>query len=115
RPPDPPRELVAVLGQAGGPMTEQLRSVAVSPDGRWIAAGTRGGSVWLFDVPALQPRREWRGHEAAVSALDFAPDGRSLASGAAAGVVRRWALGGAELPGGPAQAHPGPVHSLAHA
>src|SRR6516164_5672207 len=44
RPPDPPHELVAVLGQVGSSVTEQIYSVAVSADGRWIVTGTRGGA-----------------------------------------------------------------------
>jgi WD40 repeat protein len=115
RPTDPPRELVAVLGKAGGPPAEQLCSVAVSADGRWIAAGTRRGAVRLFDVPALRPLREWREYDVAVTALDFAPDGLSLITGGADGVIRRWSLDGAELPGGPIPTHPGPVHAIAHA
>jgi WD40 repeat protein len=115
RPTDPPRELVAVLGKAGGPSAEQLCSVAVSADARWIAAGTRRGAVRLFDVPALRPLREWRGYDVAVTALDFAPDGLSLVTGGADGVVRRWSLDGAELAGGPILTHPGPVHAIAHA
>src|SRR5262245_25579189 len=56
RPQDPPRELVAVLGQVGGPVIEELCSVAVSADGRWIVVGTRGGVVRLHEVPSLSAR-----------------------------------------------------------
>jgi WD40 repeat protein len=113
RPPDPPRELVAVVAKAGGRMSEQSCSVAVSPDGQWIAVGTLGGAVRLLAVPSLQPSWECRGHAGPVTALDFAPDGETIASGGFDG-VRRWSAAGAEVPAGAAQAADGPVHAIAH-
>jgi WD40 repeat protein len=114
RPPDPPRELVAVVGQAGGPMGEHPCSITVSRDGQWIAVGTWGGAVRLLAVPSLQPAWECRGHAGPVTALDFAPDGESLASGGADGICR-WSAAGAELESGSARVYGRPVHAIAHA
>src|SRR5262245_16627436 len=112
RPSDPPRELVAVLGQVGGPVIEELCSVAVSADGRWIVAGTRGGTIRLLEVPALSVRWERRGHARHVTALDFAPDGQSLISGAADGTMRRWTIDGTPLPGASEGSNPGPARCI---
>lgn len=60
-----------------------VRSVAYSPDGTLIAAGTRDGTVQLWEVNRgrlLVPLRlpsSWR----EVDALAFSPDGRIVASG----------------------------------
>src|SRR5438874_13150415 len=59
RPPDPPRELVGVIGPAGDAPTGYVHSAALSPDGAWLAVGTRGGSVRVLGVPGLECRREF--------------------------------------------------------
>jgi len=115
RPPDPPHELVAVLGQVGSSVTEQIYSVAVSANGRWIVTGTRGGAVRLHEVPALSVRWERRGHTRTVTALDFAPDGRSLISAASDGTMRRWTIEGDPLPGAAEDGDSGPVACMVHA
>jgi hypothetical protein len=116
RPRDPPRELVGVVGRPGTAQTEQVSSAALSPDGAWVAVGTRGGAVRLLEVPGLRPCSEFAAHDGRVSALAFAPDGRTLASGSADGRVRRWARDGAPLPeADPGRADAGPVLALAFA
>ncbi len=115
RPDDPPRELVGVLRGASGPPTGQVCSAAVSPDGRWVAAGTRGGTVRLFAVPGLECRWERAAHGEKVTALAFAPDGQSLWSGGFDGSLLRWSLDGTRQPWpGADSAHAGPVFAIAH-
>jgi hypothetical protein len=114
RPPDPPGELVAVLGQVGGLVTEELYSVAVSSDGRWIVTGTRGGAIRLHDVPTLSLQWQRHGHTRPVRGLDFAPDGQSLVSVATDGTMRRWAIDGHPLPGDPDVGDSGPVGCVVH-
>jgi WD40 repeat protein len=115
RPPDPPSELVAVLGQVGGPVTEELCSVAVSADGRWIVIGTRGGEVRLHEVPSLSVRWARAGHTRRVTALDFAPDGRSLISAAADGRMRRWTIDGEPMSDASDNRSPWPETCIVHA
>jgi WD40 repeat protein/transcriptional regulator with XRE-family HTH domain len=65
-----------------------LQSLAVSPDGRLVAAGTADGPVALWrDAAALPPVT---GPTDKAYAVAFSPDGRMLAAGSADRTVRRW-------------------------
>jgi WD40 repeat protein len=97
RPPDPPRELVAVLGLPSAPPAEYFCSVAVSSDGRYLASGTRSGEVWLWEVPSLRKLWQCSAHVGTVTAVAFSPDGETIASGGRDGSVRRWSLSGESL------------------
>jgi WD40 repeat protein len=58
-----------------------VRALACSPDGRWLAAGTRNGELHLWDTAASVPQRTFRrAHKAEVKGLAFHPSGRWLVS-----------------------------------
>ena len=65
--------------------------VAVSPDGRTVAAATLAGTVQLMDVRTKEIHT-LRGHQGMVQTVDFSPDGAWLASTAGRGEMRLWNL-----------------------
>jgi WD40 repeat protein len=77
------------------PRPAVIRSIALSPDGRWLAAATAEGRaghacVWnrqSQQVAALLP------HSAEVNAVDFSPVQSVMATADANGVVRIWQPG----------------------
>jgi len=72
-----------------------LTALAVSPDGRRVAASFPG-CVQVWDVPSRTLQTSIQGHERALPALAFSPDGRLLAGQTAEGEVWLWQLGQAE-------------------
>jgi WD40 repeat protein len=73
-------------------------SLAVSPDGRLVAAGTVNREIKLWSLADGTPLRSLAGHAGAVGAVAFSPDGRVLASGSADKTIKLWdAASGREL------------------
>ena len=73
----------------GNPLGEGLvPALAVSPDGRRLAAGLRGGGVRLRDARTLRLQGELPGIEGdVVLAVEFSPDGRTMAVTGSGGSV----------------------------
>ena len=75
-----------------------IRSVAISPDGKMLAAGqeTYTGddlnayNVQLWDVATQALVATLEGHYSKVFAVDFSPDGTLLVSGSNDGTIRLW-------------------------
>jgi len=89
-----PKELVGVIPPAGGLIKRrQTTAVAVSPDGRWLAAGQEDGLVRVWDVSQFaQGRFGSYAHGGRVLRIAFAPDGRSYATASWDGKVKIWDL-----------------------
>ena len=58
-------------------------SVAIAPDGKLLALSGPGGSVHLWDVVTGKELAAFKGHTTAVTAVAFAPNGKTLASASA--------------------------------
>jgi WD40 repeat protein len=79
---------------------ELVKSVAFSPDGRLLAAGSqvlaigsRENTARLWEVATGKEIVAFRGHEAAVNSVAFSPDGKRLATGSMDNTARLWPVG----------------------
>ena len=71
---------------------DALYSVAISPDGRWLASGGNGNVVVLRNGFTLTQGPMLRGHKERIRALAFSPDAKLLASGSDDATVKVWNL-----------------------
>jgi WD40 repeat protein len=68
----------------------RVAALALSPDGRFLAAGAAGGTIRLWDATTGQERFGYRGHAGVVGSLTFHPDGARLLSSSNDGTSRLW-------------------------
>ncbi len=73
---------------AAGP--RPVISMAISPDGAWVAAAGIGGSVAVIDRKTRGLARTLVGPGLPVWSVAFLPDSRTLLTGGADNIIRRW-------------------------
>jgi eukaryotic-like serine/threonine-protein kinase len=70
---------------------DSLVCVALSPDGRKVAAGCRDGTVHLWTLdPRGTPPLALNGHTGTVTGVAFTPDGSAIVSGGLDGTICQW-------------------------
>ncbi len=84
----------AVVAKVGGNLG-RAESVALSPDGKAVAIGTRTGAVHLLDAATGRPVRaaltmSGVGPKTTVGRVAFAPDGTAVVARERSGAVRVW-------------------------
>ena len=85
--------LLSAAGVAAGQVADGPRpviSLAISPDGALVAAASIGGSVAVIDRKSRALARTLVGPGLPVWSVAFLPDSRSLLTGGADSMVRRW-------------------------
>jgi tRNA A-37 threonylcarbamoyl transferase component Bud32 len=71
--------LTSLLGIDEKDQGTPYSALAFAPDGKVLAAVTKGGAVQLWDVPISRRRAELAGHPGVSFGLAFTPDGKTLA------------------------------------
>lgn len=75
-----------------------VRSVVLSPDGRFLVSGGEDGKVNIWDEQTYALLRTFNGHEKTISCVAFSPIGHHIASGSHDATIRVWdALTGNEI------------------
>jgi WD40 repeat protein/transcriptional regulator with XRE-family HTH domain len=69
---------------------DAILSVAVSPDGRYVAAGSNSGQVRVWREEGRVAHLTIRGHSDRLSAIAFSPEGDMLGTASWDGTVRMW-------------------------
>ena len=69
-----------------------VRTIALSPGGKVIAAGSEDGTVRLWDMETGKVIAKWTGHTKGVRSVCWSADGERVASGSYDGTVRVWSV-----------------------
>lgn len=77
-----------------GPIDAGITSVALSPDGKLVAAGSLDTMVRVWNVSTGQQVERLKGHKDSVYSVAFSPDGKCLVSGSLDRTLRIWDLTG---------------------
>ncbi len=69
---------------------DAIISVAVSSDGRYIAAGSNSGQVRVWREEGRVAHVAFQGHTDRVTSIAFSPDGQAIATAGWDGIVKLW-------------------------
>lgn len=86
-----------------------VTSVAISPDGKYVAAGSLDTVVRIWEVASAQLVERLRGHRDSVYSVAFTPDGKGLVSGSLDKTLKYWDVSGLGAGGGSAAGSSGSV------
>ncbi|KAF9051756.1 WD40-repeat-containing domain protein [Panaeolus papilionaceus] len=81
---------IADSGPAGAPHDAGVTSVAISPDGNWVAAGSLDCIIRVWNVRTGKMVERLKGHEDSVYSVAFTPNGKGLVSGSLDRSLKYW-------------------------
>lgn len=81
------------LGNSLSGHSQMVLSVAIDPDDRTIASGSKDNTIKLWNRSTGEEIRTLTGHSNAVNSLAFSSDGQTLVSGSEDGTLKIWNLG----------------------
>ncbi|MBO5963509.1 MAG: PD40 domain-containing protein, partial [Bacteroidales bacterium] len=71
---------------------KKVYSVNWSPDGRYLASGSKDKNVIIWDAKSGEELQTLKGHYKRVNSVRWSPDGRYLASGSKDGIIKIWGV-----------------------
>jgi general transcriptional corepressor TUP1 len=77
----------------GDSLNAGVTSVAISPNGQFVAAGSLDTVVRIWDVATAQLVERFNGHKDSVYSVAFTPDGKGLVSGSLDKTWKYWDVG----------------------
>jgi len=83
---------VATIVHATRDHEEPIASVAFTPDSRWLIGGGTSGEIQIWDVVTGERNGRFHAHLATIRCLTISPDGKTLATGSGAGLIKLWRL-----------------------
>jgi eukaryotic-like serine/threonine-protein kinase len=69
-----------------------INALAFTPDGQWLVTGGASAEIHLCEMSSRRRITTLRGHVPRVTGLAVSPDGRTLASADANGLIKLWSL-----------------------
>jgi WD40 repeat protein len=94
------------------PNLGDLRSLAISPNGKTIASGDDDKTIKLWNLDTGELLHTLTGHSSTVQSIAISPDGKTLASGSFDNTIKLWNLDTGKLLG-TLSGHLGQVRSVA--
>lgn len=85
--------------EMGGKMPNRIRTLAFSIDGTWLASAGTDGTIGVWETATGKEVLHLAGHEAEVTCVAFAPDGRAVFSHGQDGQGYLWNLEPKRAPG----------------
>jgi len=84
---DYPLETVIQSGHS-----QQVISVAIFPDGKYLVTGCAGGTAKLWELASGRVLRTFAGHLSSVNSVAISPDGKSLVTGSMDHTAKLWEI-----------------------